>query len=85
MALSDLHEEPAVWRINPLRNSKVQPPRFLRTQWDEASARAFGPWRVAEKVDPTKGLATELPTTLADACTPPDEADLAVSEVHDEL
>jgi flagellar biosynthesis/type III secretory pathway protein FliH len=82
MALSDLHEEPAVWSINPLLNSKVQPPRFLRTQWDEASARAFGPWRVAEKIDPTEGLATELPTTLADASTPPDETDLAVSEVH---
>ena len=69
MALSDLHEEPAVWSINPLLNSKAQPPRFLRTQWDEASARSFGPWRVAEKVEPTDGLTTEaalLDTTGAE-------------------
>jgi flagellar biosynthesis/type III secretory pathway protein FliH len=60
MALSDLQEPPAVWSVDPLLNSKVQAPRFLRTQWDEASARSFGPWRVAEKVEPTDGLTTEL-------------------------
>ena len=59
MALSDLHEEPPVWSVDPLLNSKVQAPRFLRTQWDEASARSFGPWRVAEKAEPTEGLMTE--------------------------
>jgi flagellar biosynthesis/type III secretory pathway protein FliH len=67
MALSDLHEPPAVWSINPLLNSKVQAPRFLRTQWDEATARSFGPWRVAEKVEPTDGLTTDAPTLDTDA------------------
>ncbi len=59
MALSDLPEAPAVWSIDPLLNSKAAPPRFLRTQWDEASARSFGPWRVAPKAEPTEGLMSE--------------------------
>ncbi len=59
MALSDLNAKPAPWSTNPLLNSKAEAPRFLRTQWDEASARSFGPWRVAEKVEPTEGLMTE--------------------------
>jgi flagellar biosynthesis/type III secretory pathway protein FliH len=59
MALSDLHEKPAPWSPNALLNSTVQTPRFLRTQWDEASARSFGPWRVAEKLEPTDRLMTE--------------------------
>lgn len=61
MALSDLNEKPAPWSTNPLLNSKAEAPRFLRTQWDEASARSFGPWRVAEKAEPTEGLMTEAP------------------------
>lgn len=80
MALSDLHPEPAVWSINPLLNSKVQAPRFLRTQWDEASARSFGPWRVAEKIEPTEGLTTELPVTDNEVSPTTDETDLAASE-----
>ncbi|WP_295523584.1 FliH/SctL family protein [Limnohabitans sp. Rim8] len=80
MALSDLHPEPAVWSINPLLNSKVQAPRFLRTQWDEASARAFGPWRVAEKIEPTEGLTTELPVTHNEVYPTTDETDLVTSE-----
>ena len=80
MALSDLHPEPAVWSINPLLNSKVQAPRFLRTQWDEASARAFGPWRVAEKIEPTEGLTTELPVTHNEVSPTTDETDLVTSE-----
>ncbi|WP_194943180.1 FliH/SctL family protein [Limnohabitans sp. 2KL-27] len=59
MALSDLNEKPAPWSPNPLLNSKAEAPRFLRTQWDEASARSFGPWRVADKAEPTEGLMTE--------------------------
>ena len=77
MALSDLHEAPAVWSINPLLNSKVQAPRFLRTQWDEASARSFGPWRVAEKVEPTEGLTQELSTTDAEPSDQPADADVS--------
>ena len=83
MALSDLHEPPPVWSVDPLLNSKVQAPRFLRTQWDEASARSFGPWRVADKVEPTDGLTTELATTgtVTDGATVPSDTDLPASEV----
>lgn len=84
MALSDLHEAPAVWSVNPLLNSKVQAPRFLRTQWDETSARSFGPWRVADKVEPTEGLTTELAVTGTgtgtDGAMAPSDADLPASE-----
>jgi flagellar biosynthesis/type III secretory pathway protein FliH len=82
MALSDLHEPPAVWSVDPLLNSKVQAPRFLRTQWDEASARSFGPWRVADKVEPTDGLTTELATTgtVTDGAAVPSDTDLPASE-----
>jgi flagellar biosynthesis/type III secretory pathway protein FliH len=75
MALSDLNEKPASWSPNPLLNSKVEAPRFLRTQWDEASARSFGPWRVAEKVEPTEGLMTEA-AALADG--------VAATEAHED-
>jgi flagellar biosynthesis/type III secretory pathway protein FliH len=80
MALSDLHEEPAVWSVNPLLNSKVQAPRFLRTQWDEASARSFGPWRVADKVEPTDGLTTELAATEKEPSASDSDADLTATE-----
>jgi flagellar biosynthesis/type III secretory pathway protein FliH len=82
MALSDLHEPPPVWSVDPLLNSKVQAPRFLRTQWDEASARSFGPWRVADKVEPTDGLTTELATTgtVTDGAAVPSDTDLPASE-----
>jgi flagellar biosynthesis/type III secretory pathway protein FliH len=60
MASSDFAEKPAVWSVNPLLSSKAQSPRFLRTQWDEASARSFGPWRVAEKTEPTEGQTADL-------------------------
>ena len=73
MALSDLNEKPAPWSTNPLLNSKAEAPRFLRTQWDEASARSFGPWRVAEKVEPTEGLMTEA-AALASALAAAQEA-----------
>lgn len=65
MALSDLNEKPAPWSPNPLLNSKAEAPRFLRTQWDEASARSFGPWRVADKAEPTEGLMTEAAALAA--------------------
>jgi flagellar biosynthesis/type III secretory pathway protein FliH len=66
MALSDLNEKPAPWSPNPLLNSKAEAPRFLRTQWDEASARSFGPWRVADKAEPTEGLMSEAAALAAD-------------------
>ena len=82
MALSDLQEPPAVWSVDPLLNSKVQAPRFLRTQWDEASARSFGPWRVAEKVEPTDGLTTELVAmgTGTDGATALSDSNLTANE-----
>lgn len=81
MALSDLNEKPAPWSPNPLLNSKAESPRFLRTQWDEASARSFGPWRVAEKAEPTEGLMTEATALAAtQASTDPDAAPEAAEE-----
>lgn len=57
----------AVWSANPLLNGKSEPAQFLRTQWDEASARPFGPWRVAEKTEPTEGLMAPPPHPELDA------------------
>lgn len=58
------------WSTDPLLNTTQQTPRFLRTQWDEASARQFGPWRVAPKVDPVDGLMTDTSDQAADASSP---------------
>jgi flagellar biosynthesis/type III secretory pathway protein FliH len=80
MALSDLHEEPPVWSGDPLLNSKVQAPRFLRTQWDEASARSFGPWRVADKIEPTEGLTTAFSSEDAEGAAMPIDSESAVGE-----
>lgn len=80
MALSDLNEKPAPWSPNPLLNSKAEAPRFLRTQWDEASARSFGPWRVAEKAEPTEGLMTEAVVLAASEAATEAQDDVASSE-----
>jgi flagellar biosynthesis/type III secretory pathway protein FliH len=80
MALSDLNEKPAPWSPNPLLNSKAEAPRFLRTQWDEASARSFGPWRVAEKAEPTEGLMTEAVVLAASEAATEAQDDVAASE-----
>ena len=80
MALSDLNEKPASWSPNPLLNSKAEAPRFLRTQWDEASARSFGPWRVAEKAEPTEGLMTEAAVLAASEAASEAQDDVASSE-----
>lgn len=83
MALSDLNEKPAPWSTNPLLNSKAAAPRFLRTQWDEASARSFGPWRVADKAEPTDGLMSETaeveptPSALEGQATPEESTEAA--------
>ena len=66
MVLSNQPTLPETWSANALLNSKVQAPRFLRTQWDEASARSFGPWRVAEKTDPIDALMTETLPLLSE-------------------
>ena len=80
MALSDLNEKPAPWSPNPLLNSKAEAPRFLRTQWDEATARSFGPWRVADKAEPTEGLLTEAAETDANEATTEVPADAAAAQ-----
>lgn len=54
------------WSPDPLLNgrSKSSAPRYLRTQWDESSAKAFGPWRISDGVDPTDAQ-TSRPLTSA--------------------
>ncbi len=80
MALSDLNEKPAPWSPNPLLNSKAEAPRFLRTQWEEATARSFGPWRVADKAEPTEGLLTEAAETDANEATTEVPADATAAQ-----
>ena len=71
MALFDgAARQTASWSTDPLLNTSQQTPRFLRTQWDEASARQFGPWRVAPKADPADGLMTDTPEQAAEATSP---------------
>jgi len=51
-----LQAPPPVWSPDPLLGARrAQVPQFLRTQWDEATARGFGPWRVAAAADPGAG------------------------------
>ena len=80
MALSDLNEKPAPWSPNPLLNSKAEAPRFLCTQWDEATARSFGPWRVADKAEPTEGLLTEAAEPDANEAATEVPADAAAAQ-----
>ena len=56
------------WHANPLLNGKSQTPTFLRTHWDHAKVHAFGPWRVADRSDPTDALT--LPEPLPSASLP---------------
>ncbi len=55
------------WSTNPLLNGKNLAPVFLRTQWDEAKVRSFGPWRVAERSEPTDALTLPAPLSLSEA------------------
>jgi flagellar biosynthesis/type III secretory pathway protein FliH len=48
-----------------LLNGKSQSSSFLRTQWDETKVRSFGPWRVADRTEPTDALT--LPESLPGA------------------
>ena len=64
----------ADWSTDPLLNSKVKAPHFLRTHWDEASAQSFGPWRVTPKTEPADGLMTASPDTHCDAPESPSDA-----------
>lgn len=60
--LSDPQRAPGNWSANALLNGKTQAPSFLRTQWDEAKVRSFGPWRVTDRTEPTDALT--LPASL---------------------
>jgi flagellar biosynthesis/type III secretory pathway protein FliH len=66
MALSDPNAQVAPWSTNPLLNGKSQAPSFLRTQWDEAKAHAFGPWRVADRSEPTDALTSPSPLNASE-------------------
>ena len=48
-------------------NGKSQAPAFLRTQWDEAKVRSFGPWRVADRTEPTDALTLPAPLSVSEA------------------
>ena len=78
MALSDLNAQVVPWSTNPLLNGKSQAPSFLRTQWDEAKAHAFGPWRLADRSEPTDALTLPAPLNASEFTenkqTPPQEA-----------
>lgn len=59
------------WTPDPLLNgSSRSTPRYLRTQWDEATAREFGPWRIAERSEPA---AAQTEPAMALPMAEPDE------------
>jgi flagellar biosynthesis/type III secretory pathway protein FliH len=60
------------WHASALLNGKSQTPSFLRTQWDQAKVHPFGPWRVADRSDPTDALT--LPEPLPSASSPEQKA-----------
>jgi flagellar biosynthesis/type III secretory pathway protein FliH len=69
------------WHANPLLGKPGDAPRFLRTQWDEAKAQNFGPWRMSDPVDPsaasTEPVAEFKPEVLPvepDSLASPDES-----------
>jgi flagellar biosynthesis/type III secretory pathway protein FliH len=65
--LSEAQGPAGGWSANPLLNGKSQAPSFLRTQWDEAKVRSFGPWRVADRTEPTDALTLPAPLSLSEA------------------
>jgi flagellar biosynthesis/type III secretory pathway protein FliH len=93
--LSDAAAHSTGWSANPLLNGKSQAPVFLRTQWDETKVRSFGPWRVAERTEPTDALTLPEPVPsakltdeeaapseepISDTPQPPQAEDTLVSE-----
>ena len=75
-----LQDPPPVWSPDPLLSARrTQVPQFLRTQWDEATARGFGPWRVAAPVDPAAG---QTLTAFAPQPTPEGEAQAPTGEAQ---
>lgn len=62
--MSEAHANTGGWSANPLLNGKSQAPNFLRTQWDKAKVRSFGPWRVADRTEPTDALTLQALLTV---------------------
>ncbi|MDP4921958.1 MAG: FliH/SctL family protein [Limnohabitans sp.] len=62
--MSEAQSASGSWSANPLLNSKAKTPSFLRTQWDEARAHSFGPWRIADRSEPTDGLTLPPPLSV---------------------
>lgn len=89
--LSEARGPAGGWSANPLLNGKSQAPAFLRTQWDEAKVRSFGPWRVADRTEPTDALTLPAPLSVSEAeedglATQPestDTTDLSAPEPED--
>ena len=79
MTLSEGQAAAGGWSANALLNGKSQAPSFLRTQWDEAKVRQFGPWRVADRTEPTDALTLPSPLTLGEL----ENLDLSPQEVPD--
>ncbi len=85
--MSDQHpstgERPA-WSPDPLLSGRGrgQTPNFLRTQWDEATARSFGPWRVAEPVEPTSAQTATALLPESAALTAPEAEDPGTLTEH---
>ena len=61
MTLSENANPTGSWHASALLNGKTQTPSFLRTQWDDAKVHSFGPWRVADRSDPTDALTLPEP------------------------
>lgn len=59
MTLFDKPKRPAAWLPDPLLASVQSQPHFLRVNWNEKKATAFGPWRVAPLGEPLD--AVEVP------------------------
>lgn len=72
MTLSENANPTGSWHASALLNGKSQTPSFLRTQWDDAKVHSFGPWRVADRSDPTDALT--LPEPLPSASLPEHKA-----------
>lgn len=78
--LSEAQSASGSWSANPLLNSKAKTPSFLRTQWDEARAHSFGPWRIADRSEPTDGLT--LPPPLSVETFEDDNSSLLEDEIE---
>lgn len=62
--MSEAQHVQSGWSSDLLLNGKSQAPSFLRTQWDEAKVRSFGPWRVADRTEPTDALTLPAPLSV---------------------